>query len=94
MSNRPKEVEGLRVGEAMLKPIQCRLFYCVDHDGMNGASSHRASVIVAKDEVHARELLDKALTSISLLPFRRKRYILTEIPLDRWTAKVLADGSM
>jgi len=94
MPSRPKEVEGLRLGEAMLKPVQCRLFYCVDHDGMNGSSSHRASVIVARDEVHARELLDKALVSIGLMPFRRRRYNLEEILLDRWTAKVLSDGSM
>jgi hypothetical protein len=50
-------------------------------------------VIVAKDEVHARALLDKALIKAKLLPYQRCPYKMEEIPLDRWCAEILADGS-
>ena len=91
---RHRTIEGLRTGEKILYPTEGRLFYSVDHDGYHGARSARASVIWARDEIHARELLDKSLTSVKLMPFARKRYLLREIPLDYWTALVLADGSM
>lgn len=87
-------VEGLKIGEQPIRPVNVRLFVCVDHDGFHAPSSHRASVVVAQDEVHARELLDKALMKLKLLPFRRSRYRLSEIPLDKWSAEVLADGSL
>lgn len=91
---RKRVVEGLKVGEQTLRPVGVRLFVTCDHDGFHGAASHRAAVVVAKDEVHAREILDKALQAMGLRPFKRCRYRLSEIPLDRWTAEVLADGSL
>ncbi|MGE3479638.1 MAG: hypothetical protein AB7G80_09225 [Dongiaceae bacterium] len=91
---RHRIVEGLKMGESPLRPVGVRLFVCIDHDGFHGSGSGRASVVVAKDEVHARELLDKALERARLMPFKRCRYRLSEIPLDRWTAEILADGSL
>jgi len=91
---RARHIEGLKVGELPMRPVDVRLFVCTDHDGEHGSRSQRASVIVAKDEVHARELLDKALLKLNLLPFKRCRYRLQEIPLDRWQAEILADGSL
>lgn len=91
---RGRVVEGFKYGGKVLVPVNVRVFVCTNHDGWHGSSSARASVVVAKDEVHARELLDQALTKMKLMPFRRRRYTLEEIHLDRWTAEVLADGSL
>jgi len=87
-------VQGAGFHEKMMVPTDVRVFTCLNHDGFHGASSHRASIIVARDEVHARELLDKALERSGLKGFRKVKYTLWETPLDRWSAEVLADGSM
>jgi hypothetical protein len=89
-----RHTQGLKLGESPLRPVGVRLFISRDHDGFHGASSHRASVVVAKDEVHAREMLDKVLLKNGLRDFRRCRYKLIELPLDKWVAEILADGSL
>ena len=93
MRTRRKYVEGFRVNEQVLV-TKLRVFTCTNHDGFHGASSHRASVVVARDEMHARELLDKALVANGLKPFNRVRYTLHETSTDRYSADILADGSM
>jgi hypothetical protein len=92
MAARTRHIEGIKVGHLPMTPVGVRLFVCTGHDGYNSAS-HKASVIVAKDEVHARALLDKALIKAKLLPYQRCPYKMEEIPLDRWCAEILADGS-
>jgi hypothetical protein len=91
---RGRHIEGLKIGEQPVRPVLVRLFVCTNHDGEHGSGSQRASVIVARDEVHARELLDRALLKLKLLPYARSRYKLEEIPLDHWRAEILADGSL
>ena len=91
--SRTKVIEGLKVGELPMRPMDMRVFICCSHDGKQGYSTKRASIIVAKNEVHARELLDRALVASKLLPFVKHRYILSEVPLDRWYAEILVDGS-
>lgn len=93
-TRRHNHVVGLKMGEQAMRPVGVRLFICRDHDGYHYPACHRASVIIAKDEVHARELLDKVLISVKLRPFKRCRYVLTEIPLNVWSAELLCDGSM
>ncbi len=90
---KPRHIEGFKVNEQVLVPVNVHLFICVDHDGFNEARSHRASVVVARDINHARDILDKALIGMGLKPFAQYRYNLREIPLNRWQAEILADGS-
>lgn len=87
-------VEGLKAGEIPLRPVNVKVFVCTNHDGYHAPSSHRASVIVAKDIVHARELLDEALIKCKLRPFKRYRYDLSEVSLNHWSADILANGSL
>ncbi len=91
---RHRIIKGLRIGESPLRPVEVRLFICIDHDGFNGSSSHRSSYVIAADENHAKKLLDEVLIKAGLQPFEKYRYKLHEVPLDRWTAEILADGSL
>lgn len=93
MAKRHSVIEKLNGGEMPI-PVPMRLFICTNHDGENGRSSHRASVVVARDHVHAQELLDKALLKAKLLPYKRHHYTLVEIPLFQYSAEILADGSL
>lgn len=52
-----------------------------------------ASVVVAKDENEARELLDNTLVSIGLKPSEIKSYTLVELDTNHAHATVLRDGN-
>jgi hypothetical protein len=93
MAKKHSVTEKLKATEMPI-PVQVRLYICTNHDGENGSSSQRASVVVARDQFHAQELLDKALLKARLLPYKRKAYTLSEISLEQFSAEVLADGDM
>jgi hypothetical protein len=64
-----------------------KVFTCTDHDGRYPVGV--ASVIVAADIEHARDLLDAELGKNGL---RLGGYSLDELALDRPHAEILCDG--
>ncbi len=67
-----------------------KVFVCTDHD--NRWPTGCASVVVAKDEADATELLDVGLTKRGLKPSSEEPYTLIEIDTDMRGAYILHDG--
>lgn len=65
-----------------------KIFYC-QHDGVYLPG---ISVVVADDEIRARELLDKKLLDLKLKPSTERAYKLTEITLQE-SVHMLFDGN-
>lgn len=72
-------------------PLKLRIFVSTDHD-RHMEHRKRSSVVLARDEIHARELLDAALIREGLRPYKMWRYQMQEIPTNRPFAEVLNDG--
>ena len=68
-----------------------RIFTCTDHDGHYPVGT--SSVIVARDEEEARELLDTALVAAGLKTGKEARYTLQELNTDRARVIILQDGN-
>lgn len=58
--------------------IDIRIFVCCDHDRLEGGPKP-ASIVFARSEEKARELLDQALRNNGLRPYSQYRYRFREI---------------
>lgn len=67
-----------------------RVYVCTDHDGHWPVGV--ASVVVAADEVQARDLLDAELRKERLEPHDREPYTLCAIDLEQPSAHILNNG--
>jgi hypothetical protein len=73
----------------MTRP-KLQIYVCTDHDGFYPVP--RASVVVARDEAHARELLDAELVRRGLRPMADRPYTLRRLDTQTAHALILSDG--
>lgn len=81
----------IREEEAIAPEQKLRLWSCTDHDTFE-TGNRVSSIVLAYDEMHARDLMDKALINVGLRPYQMYRYQLAEIPVDKPMAEILSDG--
>lgn len=67
-----------------------KLFVCTDHDCIQPTGV--ASIVLADSKEEAQELLDMALETEQLKPFKRHTYTLSEISLKVPGAHILSNG--
>jgi len=67
-----------------------KLYVCTDHD--RHWPTGVASVIIAKNENEAKELLNKALVRHGLKPYDEKPYVLHKVSQNKPKAIILYDG--
>jgi hypothetical protein len=67
-----------------------KVYICTDHDGHYPVGV--ASVVVAWNETHARQLLDESLIQNGLKPYADHPYTLTALDLHTSYAGVLRNG--
>jgi hypothetical protein len=84
-----------RVTEADIEPVppgpELRLFVTTDHD-KHSSGGKVASYALARDEAHAKALIDASLIRAGLRPHSMWRYRLESHPLNKPIAEVLNDG--
>lgn len=68
-----------------------KVYMCNDHDSHYPVGC--ASVIVARNYVEARKLLDEQLVANGLRPYEERHYSLTQICLEIPTATILCNGN-
>ena len=70
--------------------MKMKLFYCEDHDAKWPVPV--CSIIIAKDENQARDLLDEQLKERGLKTFSEEPYSLVKVPQQKPVAIVISDG--